>query len=68
MTLLVDPLSKAGIDVRSWTAVAIMMGVSVLSGWLLYRLVELPFMRLRDKYFATAQNESPKQGLLPRSV
>jgi len=50
--LLIEPLNNAGIDLRSWIAVAIMMTSSLLAGWLLYRLVETPFMALRDKYFS----------------
>jgi peptidoglycan/LPS O-acetylase OafA/YrhL len=31
-------------------AIAIMLALSVLAGWLLYRLVETPFMALRQRY------------------
>lgn len=66
--LLIEPLNKAGIDVRSWTAVAILMGSSLLGGWLLYRLVELPFMKIRDKYFSQPRTASSNHPLLVNSV
>jgi peptidoglycan/LPS O-acetylase OafA/YrhL len=31
-------------------AIVVLLALSVLSGWLLYRLVETPFMALRERY------------------
>lgn len=48
--LLRAPLQEQGWGPESWQALAIMGGASLLAGWLLYRLVETPFMKLRDRY------------------
>ena len=44
-------LTEAGVAADSATSIAVLLAASVLSGWLLYRLVELPFMALRERYF-----------------
>ena len=44
-------LAERGIAPDSLAAIALLMGASVLSGWLMYLLVETPFMRLRERYF-----------------
>jgi len=31
-------------------SIAVMIGASVLAGWLLYRVVEMPFMQLRERF------------------
>jgi len=46
----VAPLQKLGYGPQTGVAMALLMGLSVLSGWLLYRLVETPFMALRARY------------------
>lgn len=51
--LATGELSKLGIGAASAAGVAIMIGISLLGGWLLYRLVETPFMRLRERYYRT---------------
>jgi peptidoglycan/LPS O-acetylase OafA/YrhL len=43
-------LSGKGIGPESPTAIALLLVLSVLTGWLLYRLVETPFMVLRERY------------------
>jgi peptidoglycan/LPS O-acetylase OafA/YrhL len=43
-------LGKLGFGPQTWTAIAILLALSVLSGWLLYRLVETPFMALRERW------------------
>jgi peptidoglycan/LPS O-acetylase OafA/YrhL len=48
--LLADPLAARGFAADSPTAIAVSLLLSVLSGWLLYKLVETPFMALRDRY------------------
>ena len=48
--LLKPELLAFGIKASTWQGVAIMAAASVLAGWLLYRLVETPFMALRDRY------------------
>jgi peptidoglycan/LPS O-acetylase OafA/YrhL len=51
--LAAEPLRAAGYGPGSLPAIAILLGCSVLSGWLLYRLVETPFMALRARYVPT---------------
>jgi peptidoglycan/LPS O-acetylase OafA/YrhL len=48
--LLRAPLQAQGWGPESWQALIIMGTASVLVGWLLYLLVETPFMKLRDRY------------------
>ena len=50
--ILKAPFKQAGIDAESPLAVGVMMLSSLLGGYLLYRLIETPFMRLRDQYFS----------------
>lgn len=50
--LTVDPLNQLNINTDSYLGIAIIMVVSVLGGWILYRLVETPFMRMRDKFYS----------------
>jgi peptidoglycan/LPS O-acetylase OafA/YrhL len=54
-------LDKYGIDKDSYTAFWIAIGISFLGGWLLHRLIEKPFLRLRDRLLA----RSKKRALLP---
>jgi peptidoglycan/LPS O-acetylase OafA/YrhL len=44
-------LGKLGHGPQTVTAIVVLLAASVLSGWLLYRLVETPFMRLRERRF-----------------
>jgi peptidoglycan/LPS O-acetylase OafA/YrhL len=44
------PLEAQGYGPASWQAIAVMSGASIFAGWLLYQLVETPFMKLRDRY------------------
>ncbi|XYJ08861.1 acyltransferase family protein [Telluria sp. B2] len=43
-------LSGLGFGPQTTVAIVVLLALSVLSGWLLYRLVETPFMRLRERY------------------
>ena len=52
--LLADPLAARGFGAESLVAIGVSMVLSVLSGWLLYRLVETPFMALRDRYLPSS--------------
>lgn len=49
--LLVPPLESLGLAAGSAAGASVILVVSVASGWLLYRLVEMPFMRLRERHF-----------------
>jgi len=44
------PLQDLGYGPQSAVAIAALLALSVLVGWLLYRLVETPFMLLRERY------------------
>lgn len=45
-----DQLRAAAYNVESAGAIALMLAASVFAGWLLYRVVETPFMALRERY------------------
>jgi len=49
--LLVLPIAKIGIDKNSFLGISIIMTVGLFGGWLLFRLVETPFMALRARLF-----------------
>jgi peptidoglycan/LPS O-acetylase OafA/YrhL len=42
---------RAGIDTHAPLAIAAIMAAGVFAGWLLYRCVETPFMRLRSRWY-----------------
>jgi peptidoglycan/LPS O-acetylase OafA/YrhL len=44
------PLRDLGYGPQTPLAIATLLALSVLAGWLLYRLVETPFMALRERY------------------
>ena len=60
----IGPLQKLGYGPQTGVAMALVLGLSVLSGWLLYRLVETPFMALRERYvpsnLARATSPAPR--------
>ena len=66
--ILKAPFKNADIDVESPLALAAMMLCSLLAGYLLYLVVETPFMRLRDKYFSYTNKQSPEKLLAPNNV
>ncbi|HWJ96424.1 MAG TPA: acyltransferase, partial [Telluria sp.] len=47
--MLAEPLRDAGYDLESPAVIAALLAASLASGWLLYRLVESPFMALRAR-------------------
>jgi peptidoglycan/LPS O-acetylase OafA/YrhL len=49
--VLKAPLTENGINTDDWLGLAIIMAVSILCGWVLYLLVETPFMKLRERLF-----------------
>ncbi len=48
--LAAEPLAERGYGPESLVAIGVSLVLSVLSGWVLYRLVETPFMALRSRY------------------
>ncbi|MEO8673182.1 MAG: acyltransferase [Tahibacter sp.] len=51
--VLLGGLTPLGIEANSFAAVLLIGAACTLVGWLLYRLVESPFMRLRDRHWPT---------------
>jgi len=43
-------LGRHGYGAASWTTIGVSLAASLLAGWLLYRLVETPFMALRARW------------------
>ena len=52
--LAARPLGARGYGPDSLVAISVSLGLSLLAGWLLYRLVETPFMALRERYLPTS--------------
>ena len=48
--LAARPLAQAGYGPQHPLTIAVALSLSVLAGWLLFRLVETPFMRLRARW------------------
>lgn len=57
------PMLELGYAPGSLVAIVVIMALSLLFGWLLYKLVETPFMALRDRYVPT---NSPRPALTPQ--
>lgn len=53
------------IDINAPLGIAIIMFAGILAGWILYRLVESPFMALRQRWFPTNRAEDTKATALP---
>jgi peptidoglycan/LPS O-acetylase OafA/YrhL len=52
-------LARRGIDPAAPLTIVAVMALGILGGWLLYRLVETPFMRLRARWYPAASSVSP---------
>lgn len=52
MNALIRPFELWGWSVKSWTGIAGMFVVSIGAAYVLFRVVETPFMRMRDHYFS----------------
>lgn len=68
--LLRAPLEAYGWGPESWQAIAFLGAASALAGWLMYLLVETPFMKLRDRYVpgnyaSSSQSRQTVTGLSP---
>ena len=55
---LCSPLKDHGIDPGAPPVVLAVMGLGVSGGWLLYRLIETPFMRLRARWYPSCQRHA----------
>ncbi|HEU4844219.1 MAG TPA: acyltransferase [Burkholderiaceae bacterium] len=49
--LVLAPLAAWRVDTDAPAGIALVMAAALLGGWLLYRLVETPFMNLRARWF-----------------
>ncbi|MEQ1594373.1 MAG: acyltransferase [Casimicrobium sp.] len=52
--ILLAPLKSYGVDLNGALGVFVVSVACLAAGWLLYRLVETPFMAIRAKYFPVA--------------
>ena len=52
--LAAGPLAARGYGPESPVTIGVSLALSVLAGWVLYRLVETPFMALRDRYLPSS--------------
>jgi peptidoglycan/LPS O-acetylase OafA/YrhL len=52
--LVLEPLAAWQVDTDAPAGIALVMAAALLGGWLLYRLVETPFMNLRARWFPVA--------------
>jgi len=48
---LAPQLPRWGLDARSWPVILAVMAAGIAGGWVVFRLVETPFMRLRSRWF-----------------
>ncbi|WP_338760746.1 acyltransferase [Massilia sp. METH4] len=55
--VLAKALRPAGIDPAGPVGIAILAAASALAGWLLFKLVETPFMLLRERYVPAAARQ-----------
>ena len=46
-------LQEWGVDASAALTIVVVMAIGIFSGWLLYLLVESPFMQLRARFYAT---------------
>jgi len=58
-------LVRRGIDPGAPLTIVAVMGAGILGGWVLYRVVETPFMRLRARWYPA---RAPKVASLPKAV
>jgi peptidoglycan/LPS O-acetylase OafA/YrhL len=55
--VLLGPLKQVQMDPNSPLAVVIIMAAGISAGWLLFKLVETPFMRLRARWYPRSSVE-----------
>lgn len=56
--LLRPELASRGIDPGAALTIAAVMAAGILGGWVLYRVVETPFMRLRARWYPTGASKT----------
>ncbi len=60
--ILAARLAPFGLDADKPAGIAVLLAASILAGWLMYALVETPFMRLRERYVPLAPMKKPAAG------
>ncbi|MDE2428294.1 MAG: acyltransferase [Burkholderiales bacterium] len=58
MNVLIAPMQKFGVNLQAPSGIALMMASGIAGGWLLYRLVETPFMHLRQRLVPSTSKAS----------
>jgi peptidoglycan/LPS O-acetylase OafA/YrhL len=69
--LVAGTMAQAGHGAQEAVTIAVCLLASLLAGWLLYVLVETPFMRLRERWFsarAAVPAEQPGLSRVPGPV
>lgn len=56
--LLKEPVNSIGISTDGYAGMGIIVLLSTICGWLLFRLVETPFMNLRARLFPSSNKSS----------
>ncbi|MDB5948787.1 MAG: acyltransferase [Massilia sp.] len=64
--LAAGPLAARGYEADSPVAIGVSLALSLLSGWLLFRLVETPFMALRERYLPSGSRAPAVLSAQPR--
>lgn len=57
--LLKEPLKTNGINIDGYLGMSIILLISMIAGWLLYKMVEAPFMQMRSRYFPSNHRSGP---------
>ncbi len=60
--ILAARLAPFGLDADKPAGITVLLGASILAGWLLYALVETPFMRLRERFVPPVPLKKPATG------
>lgn len=56
-------LLRRGIDPGALSTIAAVSALGILGGWILYRLVETPFMQLRDRWYPGSASTTARVGV-----
>ena len=57
--LLLAPMAYFNIDINAPLGISLIMVLAIAGGWLLFRVVETPFMTLRSNYFPSTRLITP---------
>ena len=62
---MMAPLAQWQIDSNAPLGIAIIMAAGLLGGWVMYRVIESPFMALRQRWFPNNRQAGVKAPPLP---